>query len=399
MNLLDGIIIIAALAYGFTGFRNGAIVGVLSLLGFFSGAILGAQLAGPLGTHLAHGRAQVPIAIICVLFLAMVGQLLGTWIGGQLKARFVRNAGKQVDAGVGSALGVVSVLLVAWMVAVPLASSPYPNLAAEASGSSIVRGVNDVMPDPMRSLYSRLRAYLDQSGFPPVFGDLPSTTIVNVPPPPKSLPLKVRRHVQTAERSTFKIYGQAPSCGRGIEGSGFVISRHHIMTNAHVVAGTSEVSVKLPSGQELPATVVLYDPERDVAVLDVPALKAKPLRFTGSPAKTGDSAVVLGYPEDGPLNAQPARVRTRATVSGADIYGHGGVRREVYSIRALVRSGNSGGPLLGWSGRVLGMVFATALDSNDTGFVLSDTEIRSVASSGRTATRPTSTQSCTPESG
>jgi S1-C subfamily serine protease len=398
MNLLDGIIIIAALAYGFTGFRNGAIVGVLALLGFFSGAILGAQLAGPLGAHLANGRAQVPIAIICVLFLAIVGQLLGTWIGGQLKARFVRNAGKQVDAGVGSVLGVVSVLLVAWMVTVPLASSPYPNLASEASGSSIVRGVNDVMPNSMRSLYSHLRTYLDQSGFPPVFGDLPSTTIVNVPPPPKSLPPDVRRRVQIAERSTFKIYGQAPSCGRGIEGSGFVISRHHIMTNAHVVAGTNQVSIKIPGqNQELPATVVLYDPERDVAVLNVPDLKAKKLQFSPSPAKTGDSAVVLGYPEDGPLNVQPARVRTRATVSGADIYGHGGVRREVYSIRALVRSGNSGGPLLADDGTVLGMVFATALDSPDTGFVLTDKQISSGAAAGRAATRAVGTGNCTPD--
>jgi S1-C subfamily serine protease len=398
MNLLDGIIILAALAYGFTGFRNGAIVGVLSLLGFFSGAILGAQLAGPLGTHLAHGRAQVPIAIICVLFLAIVGQLLGTWIGGQLKARYVRNTGKQVDAGVGSVLGVASVLLVAWMVAVPLASSPYPNLASEASGSSIVRGVNDVMPNSMRSLYSQLRTYLDQSGFPPVFGDLPSTTIVNVPPPPKSLPPDVRRHVQVAERSTFKIYGQAPSCGRGIEGSGFVISRHHIMTNAHVVAGTNQVSVKIPGqNQELPATVVLYDPERDVAVLDVPDLKANKLQFTPSPAKTGDSAVVLGYPEDGPLNAQPARVRTRATVSGADIYGHGGVRREVYSIRALVRSGNSGGPLLADDGTVLGVVFATDLRSSDTGYVLTAAEVSDDFTQGQNATTAMQTGNCTPD--
>jgi S1-C subfamily serine protease len=395
MNLLDGLIILAALGYGFTGFRNGAIVGVLALVGFFSGAIVGAQLAGPLGSHLAHGRAQVPIAIICVLFLAMLGQLLGTWVGSRLKARFVRNAGRQVDAGVGSVLGVVSVLLVAWMVAVPLASSPYPDLAAEASGSSIVRGVNDVMPDGMRSLYSRLRGYLDQSGFPPVFGDLPSTTIVNVAPP-ASLTPKERQRVQVAAQSTFKIYGQAPSCGRGIEGSGFVVSRHHIMTNAHVVAGTNQVGVVVASGQQLPATVVLYDPDRDVAILDVPDLHAKPLRFTGAPAKTGDSAVVLGYPEDGPLDTRPARVRARATVSGSDIYGNGSVRREVYSIRALVRSGNSGGPLLADDGSVLGVVFATDLRSSDTGYVLTAGEVAGDFAQGRQASTPVETGHCTP---
>jgi S1-C subfamily serine protease len=396
MNLLDGLIIIAALAYAFTGFRNGAVVGVLSLLGFFSGAILGAQLAGPLGEHLAHGRAQVPIAIICVLFLAMVGQLLGTWVGGLIKARFVRNAGRQVDAGVGSVLGVVSVLLVAWMVAVPLASSPYPDLAAEASGSSIVRGVNDVMPNGMRALYSRLRTYLDQSGFPPVFGDLPSTTIVNVAPP-ASLGPQVRHRVRVDARSTFKIYGQAPSCGRGIEGSGFVVSPHHIMTNAHVVAGTNQVSVVVGSGQQVAATVVLYDPQRDVALLDVPDLHARPVHFTPTPAKTGDDAVVLGYPEDGPLDIRSARVRARTTVSGADIYGNGGVHREVYSIRALVRSGNSGGPLLADDGTVLGVVFATDLRSTDTGYVLTAQEVAGDFAQGRRATTPVGTGRCTPD--
>lgn len=394
MNLLDVIIILAALAYGFTGFRNGAIVGALSLIGFFTGAILGAQLAEPLGSALANGRAQVPVAIVCVLFLAMLGQLLGTWLGTRLKQRFVRNFGRQVDAGVGSVLGVLSVLLVSWMIAVPLASSPYPSLAAEASQSAIVRGVNDAMPADMRALYGKLRSYLDQSGFPPVFGDLPSTTIVNVPAPPSLTPAE-KREVRIAAQSTFKVYGQAPECGRGIEGSGFVVSPHHIMTNAHVVAGTHQVSIVVGNSQ-LPATVVLYDPKRDVAILDVPNLSARTLHFAPSPAKTGDPAIVMGYPQDGPLNVQTARVRARADVSGSDIYGNSGVRREVYSIRSLVRSGNSGGPLLSAAGKVLGVVFATDLRSSDTGYVLTASEVASDYRQGRAGTRPVATGSCTP---
>jgi S1-C subfamily serine protease len=394
VNLLDLIIILAALAYGFTGFRNGALVGALALIGFFSGAILGAQLAVPLGSHLAHGRAQIPIAIVCVLFLAMVGQLLGTWLGAQLKQRLVRNFGRHVDSAIGLVLGVLSVLLVAWMIAVPLASSPYPSLASEASQSSIVRGVNDAMPDGMRALYSRLRVFLDQSGFPPVFGDLPSTTIINVPAP-SSLSPQEKREVRIAARSTFKVYGQAPSCGRGIEGSSFVVSPHHVMTNAHVVAGTREVSVVVGDPQ-LAATVVLYDPDRDVAILDVPDLHARPLRFVPAPATTGDAAVVMGYPQDGPLDVRAARVRARTMVSGSDIYGDPGVRREVYSIRALVRSGNSGGPLLAADGEVLGVVFATDLRSSDTGYVLTAAEVSGDFAKARTATAPVSTGACTP---
>ncbi len=166
------------------------------------------------------------------------------------------------------------------------------------------------------------------------------------------------------------------------------------MTNAHVVAGAAEVAVQV--GRHLqPASVVMYDPDTDVAVLRVKDLGLKSLAFAQTPAATGDSAVVLGYPEDGPFTVGSARVRSRTTVSGADIYGSGSVRREVYSVRASVRSGNSGGPLITDSGVVLGVVFATALDSNDTGYALTAAEVAHDASVGRTADTPVDTGRCT----
>lgn len=398
MNLLDVVILVAAVAYGFTGFRNGAVVGALSLIGFFSGALLGAQLAEPLGRSVANGRAQVAIAIVCVLFVAMFGQLLGVYLGHKLRMRFLRRAGRHVDAAVGLVLGIVSVLLVAWMIAVPMASSPYPTLSAEASDSKIVRGVNDVLPDGMRTLYQNLRGFLDQSGFPPVFGDLPSGSIVDVPPPASLNPAEVA-HLRTAEDSIFKIYGTAESCDRSIEGSGFVISPQHIMTNAHVVAGTSRLSIVSHTGSTVSrdVRVVYFDPDVDVAVLYVPGLRAAPLRFVAQPAASGAPAVVVGYPEDGPLTPGSARIRTRGQISGADIYGAAGVDREVYSIRGTVRSGNSGGPLLTPRARVLGVVFATDLRSSDTGYVLTAAEVAAAAATGRRATAVVSTQGCTPE--
>jgi S1-C subfamily serine protease len=397
VNLLDLVIVLAAVAYAVGGFRSGAVVGIFSLLGFFGGAVLGAQLAKPLGSKLADGRAQIPVAIFCVLVLATLGQLLGVYVAGQVRAKVVRERGRSWDAAIGSALGVLSVLLVAWMVAVPLASSPYPSLASEASHSKIVRSVNDVMPDGVRRLYSSLRGFLDQSGFPPVFGDLPSTSVVAVPPPPSNLSPAVRRRVEVAANSTFKIYGQAPQCGRGIEGSGFVYAPHRVLTNAHVVAGTRDVEVQVSAHQNLAARVVLFDPGRDVAVLDVPGLNAPALRFATQDAKRGDPALVLGYPENGPFTVRSARVRAKTTVGGTDIYGSNSVRRSIYSIRAIVRSGNSGGPLLADDGTVLGMVFATASDSPDTGFALSDDEIGPDAAKGRTLTRPVGTGACTPD--
>jgi S1-C subfamily serine protease len=397
VNLLDVVVILAGIAYGIGGFRNGAVVGLFSMVGFFGGAVIGAQIAKPLGSRLADGRAQIPIAITCVLLVAMLGQLLGVWAAGHVRTRIVKDTGKTVDSAIGAALGVLSVLLVAWMVAVPLASSPYPSLSSAAVNSRIVRGVDDVMPKDVRTLYSSLRSFLNQSGFPPVFGDLPQTHIVKVAPPDARLSPAVAARVRAAQASVFKIYGEAPSCDRGIEGTGFVYAPHRMITNAHVVAGTSRVSVQVSSSQTLPAQVVLYDPERDVAVLSVPGLDAPALRFSSTPANTGDPAVVLGYPEDGPFDVRSARVRSRQSVSGNDIYGDGNVRRDIYSIYAVVRSGNSGGPLLAANGTVLGIVFATALESSNTGYALTDGEIAGDVSRGRSASASVGTGGCTPE--
>jgi S1-C subfamily serine protease len=398
VNLLDLIIILAAVAYGVGGFRSGAVVGIFSLVGFFGGAALGAQLAQPLGSRLVDGRAQEPVAIFCVLVLATIGQLAGVYVAGHVRSRIaIHGQGRMWDAAIGALLGVVSVLLVAWMVAVPLARSSYPELASEASHSEIVRAVNRFVPNGLRDLYSSLRSFVARSGFPPVFGDLPSTTIVSVPPPPANLSPEVRRRLAVASRSVFKIYGQAPECGRSIEGSGFLYAPHRVLTNAHVVAGTREVAVQVPGQGSLPATVVLFDPRRDVAVLDVPALNRRVLHFSAVAAKTGDPALVLGYPENGPFTVRSARIRSKGKVGGTDIYGHHSVDRSIYSIRAVVRSGNSGGPLLADDGTVLGMVFATAVDSPDTGFALADDEIESDSDSGRTASGAVATGSCTPD--
>jgi S1-C subfamily serine protease len=393
VNLLDLLIVLAAIAYAIGGYRSGAVVGVCSLIGFFGGAALGAQIAKPLGSRVADGRAQVPVAILCVLVLATAGQLVAVYLAGRIKERIVRGRARPVDAGVGAVLGVLSVLLVAWMIAVPLASSPYPRLAAEASQSTIVRGVDGAVPGGFRNLYASLREFVNQSGFPPVLGDLPSTTVVDVAAPPDLTPAQ-RRVVDTAHRSIFKIYGEAPECSREIEGSGFVFAAHRILTNAHVVAGARTVRVQTADGLQR-ASVVLYDPERDVAVLDVPSMNAPSLPFAGADARTGDPATVLGFPLNGPFTVRTARVRSKGVVSGRDIYNDRSVNRDIYALRAVVREGNSGGPLLSAAGSVLGMVFARALDSADTGFALSDDEIRADAAAGRVATRPVGTQACT----
>jgi S1-C subfamily serine protease len=391
MNIVDLIVLVAAIVYAVGGYRNGAIVGAFSLIGFFGGAVIGAQVARPIGSHVSGGEAQIAVAIVCVLGVAVLGQVVAVWIGTRARRLVTWRPARAVDSVIGAVLGVVSVLLVAWMVALPLAFSPYPKLVSALQDSRIVRGVDDAMPDGVRNLYSSLRRFIDRSGFPPLFGDLTSPRIVDVLPPDQNVLHSAT--VSNAQRSVVKVLADAPSCNRGIEGSGFVFAPHRIMTNAHVVAGSNAVEVE-EGDESLRASVVLFDPRRDVAVLDVPNLDAPVLSFAGTLAQTNDSALVLGYPENGSFDARAARVRGQELVSGHDIYGDGSVDRQIYAVRSVVRSGNSGGPLLSPDGRVLGMVFATALDSSDTGFALTDAELAVDAAAGTTTTAAVGTGDC-----
>jgi S1-C subfamily serine protease len=165
------------------------------------------------------------------------------------------------------------------------------------------------------------------------------------------------------------------------------------MTNAHVVAGTDKVQVE-SNGDRLDGTVVVYDPDRDLAVIYVPGLRAPVMPFSSGRVATGANAIVLGFPLDGPFNAQSARVREVSRITGPDIYDSGDVTREIYTIRALVRSGNSGGPLVTPQGSVIGVIFAAAADDRNTGFAVTTSEAAGTAQLGVERTRGVRTGKC-----
>lgn len=392
MNAVDVIIVVCCVLAAVIGYQRGAVLSVLSFAGFFVGAVIGAQIAGPIAEQFADGAARVPIALLVVFLCAGAVQLVSGWAGAQLRARMTRTPAQTVDAALGTVVSVLVTLLVAWLIATPLASSSSPQVASAVRSSHIVEALDDSLPPRARDLYSSLRDYLNDSGFPPVFGALDSSDVSPVEPPDPAL--QGSPAVAAAEPSVLKVRTAAPSCDRQIEGSSFVFAPQHVLTNAHVVAGAS--SVKVVSGRDaLAARVVLYDDQRDVAVLYVPDLDAPALPFADAPASTGDDAIVLGYPEDGPYDARSARIRDHQTLRGRDIHDGNTVDRDVYAIRALVRSGNSGGPLTTPDGEVLGMVFATALDDDDTGFALSNAELRAAGiDEAATATQAVDAGSC-----
>ncbi|MCK9902260.1 MarP family serine protease [Frankia sp. Cpl3] len=392
MNLLDLVLIALVVMFAISGYRQGFAVGALSFVGFLGGGVLGAKIARPFAELIGREDDGAVVGLIVVVGLALMGQILGTALGAILRGRLTWRPGQRLDAVAGAVLSGFSVLLVAWLIATAVDRSPFQTLARAARGSEILGAVDTEMPDDVRHTFSDLRRLMDDQGFPEVFAGLDGERIVatDVPDPA----VVSTAEIQNAAASILKIRGQAPSCGKQVEGTGFVFSPQHIMTNAHVVAGVSEAVVELDSGS-LPAEVVLFDPDRDVAVLNVPGLVRPPLRFQSSPpAEPGDSAVVAGYPQDGPYTTEPARIRNQQNASAPDIYSRGTVRRDIFAIRGQVLPGNSGGPLLSESGTVLGVVFAAATDDDDTGYVLTAQEVSVPAQRGAQATIPVSTQSC-----
>lgn len=396
MDLLDLLLLLVCVGFAFSGYRQGFLIGVLSFLGFLGGGILGAKYAPSLHSAFGgHGNSAV-FGLLSVFVAATLGQLLATAIGIAIRRRITWHPARVVDSLGGAAVSVISVLLVAWLVGTALAHSALTGVARQVRHSAVLSHIDDVMPDSARTWFSSFRRLLDQNGFPQVFGAISPEHIVKVPPPdPKVANSKA---VQLARSSIVKVTGIASSCRRQLEGSGFVYASEHVLTNAHVVAGVQNPSVATVDGHSFAAKVVLYDPDRDVAVLDVPGLTAPALSFTG-PASRGEGAVVAGYPQNGPFRPVAARVRGVEEARGPDIYQSKQVTRQIYSVYAVVRPGNSGGPLLdatlvGGKPAVFGVVFAAAVDDSHTGYALTAREVASDATSGANATSSVSTEGC-----
>ncbi|MEU6205638.1 MarP family serine protease [Micromonospora musae] len=392
MSAVDLVLLLLMLVFAISGYRQGFVIGILSFTGFFLGALIGLQAGPILARQFVDSGTRVLISLVAVFGLAVAGQALAGWLGSNLRAAITGRVFRKIDDVGGAFVSLFAVLLVAWLVAVPLGSSSLPWLASSVRNSALLNVVDRVLPDQAQRLSTALRDTVDTNGFPDVFGDLAPTRARQVEPPDPAL--AGSQVVVNGQRSVVKVLGSAPSCSRRIEGSGFVYADDRVMTNAHVVAGTRSVAVEL-GGDRYDGEVVVYDPDRDLAVLHVPGLPGPSMRFAAGNAGTGADAIVLGFPLDGPYNAQSARIRDVDRITGPDIYSSGDVTREIYTIRALVRSGNSGGPLVSSNGLVLGVIFAAAADDPNTGFAVTAAEARPVALAGAERTRAVDTGECT----
>jgi S1-C subfamily serine protease len=379
VTVLDWAIVAFTLALGLWGYRQGLIVGAMTLVGFAGGAFAGSRL-GPL--VLSQG-SESPYAPLCAALGALLaGALVAVAVESLalgLRARVIRRPVLHLADGAGGAALIAAVALgLAWVFgAVALHAPGAERLRADVQESLILRSLNEVLPASGPVLNA-----LDRVDPAPV---------VTGPAAPVARPdqaVATDPDVLAAGSAVVRVLGTA--CGLGIEGSGWAVRPGLIVTNAHVIAGSDDTTVTTQDGVELDATPVHYGTDNDLALLRVgsnlPTLPVSERRESGAPA------AVLGYPENGPYAVAPARLGdTRPTIS-EDSYGNGPVERTIVALRGSVRSGNSGGPLVDAEGRVVGTVFAATTSGAAGGFAIPAEEVRDAL--GQVA-GPVSTGACT----
>jgi uncharacterized membrane protein required for colicin V production len=373
---IDWVIVGAVVLLGLFGWAQGFISGVLALVGFVVGAWLGTRIA-PL--VLSGGRESQWAPAFALIGAIVAGGVLAAGfegVGARLRARLRSPAFAAVDGALGAALTACVGLLIAWVLgAVALRADP--DVRRDVQRSTILRQLNAILP-PTGPLLNTLRA-LDP--FPHIDGPT-----ANVPAPRAGIARDPQ--VQQARHSVVKILGSA--CGVGVEGSGWVVRDGIVVTNAHVVAGQEDTRV-LPEGREpaLDAQAIAFDSKNDIAILRVDGLDAPPLEMERDP-KSGTSAAILGFPLNGPYDVRPGRLGQTREVVTQDAYGRGPVRRRIASLRGIVRSGNSGGPMVDGDGRVVATIFAATTAGPRGGYAVPNEIVRDelAGASGPVGTGP-----------
>jgi S1-C subfamily serine protease len=390
VNLLDWLLVLAALVYAISGYQQGFLVGASSTVGLLVGGLLGVQVAPMLFDGFDTGLTVSMAAVLLVVALAFLGQALGAYGGARLRTLVTWHPARVFDALSGAVLSVMAMLLIAWVLGVAVSGVDMRGLNREVRTSAVLGTVDEVLPGGADQLMSAFTSLVDSSQFPTYLEPFTPEHIKDVDPP--SSGVATRPGVAAAEPSVVKILGEAEDCGRNLEGSGFVYSAGLVMTNAHVVAGVDQPVVEA-DGTEFAARVVYYDPDVDVAVLAVDDLDAPALEFRDD-AGSGQNAAVLGFPENGPYDVQPARVRERLTLQSRDIYGDDAVTRDTYSVYSHVRPGNSGGPLVDVRGDVLGVIFAASITDGSTGYALTADEVSGAVRAARASAAGVDTGDC-----
>jgi S1-C subfamily serine protease len=389
VNWVDAVILAAFALALLSGYHRGVVMQVFSwggfILGIITGALLGPTIVRAINPHSVNGRRIAVLASF--LGVAFLVEALIAFAGSRISRRITHAKLKRADQIVGAIVAALLSLLAAWMLSLP--ARAVSSIAPSIKSSAILRGEYAVLSRPPDFLASIL-SLLNHTGFPQVFAELNPGLIPGVQAPPASLAKNMA--ILAAAQLTYKIEGDG--CQGRVDGSGFPVEAHLMITAAHVVAGTKNTIVIKPNGDRFPATVVYWDPDTDIAVLRVGTLPAGVLRVDQEIAPRFSDGAAIGYPGGGRRTISVARVRGHVDAKGYDIYSRHAVDRLIYVLRSTVIPGNSGGPFVDTDGRVRGMIFAAASNNKDEAYALDGSEIERAIKAGENRTRQVDTKTC-----
>lgn len=389
LNVLDLVVLLMLVLFFISGVRKGLAVTLGSVAGFVAGGIA-AFFAIPLVSSWVSDPAWRLFAVIAAaVILIVTGQAIGSAIGRRIRLWLNFPALKGMDRLFGGIANTAVAALVISAIAFSVSSMGIGLASQLISSSKVISGIRNVTPVPVSRALAEARALVMGQTIPEL---LEPFAPVSTPPATDSLPES--EQLALAAESVVRIKGTAIACGVNQTGSGFVAADNRIITNAHVVSGISEPVVETLDGVALPADVVYFDAEKDLAVLAVEDLSEEPLDV-GDPLDTGDQAVFMGYPAGGPFAAEPATVQSMRNVSVQNIYGSDPALMQVYQLAANVQQGNSGGPLLTEDGDLIGVIFARAKDGLSVGYAIGMDEVQPVINAAPSLSEPVSTGACT----
>ena len=392
MNFID----LAAIAILASTVALGAWAGLfpqlLGLIGAALGFVLALVAANTFHVQLAliDQPMRAFLAAAGLVGLTLIGEAAGSAIGSRIRVSMRATMLGGLDLAGGMIVGLGQGVLAIWIVAGLVLGGAAPGLEHAVGESLVVRSINRILP-PAEGVAQQLVALLAPTELPQLFAGVEPS-----PAPPLDLPERgtVRALTESAAASTVQVV--TIGCGREQLGTGFFVAEHLVVTNAHVVAGGSSISVAL-AGSTQRATLVLFDARQDIAVLRVASMSAPALRLAENPPARGTPAAALGHPGGGPLTAIAAIITAQFTATGPDIYDHGSVTRAIIEMRADVRRGDSGGPLLIEPGLVGGIVFGASRISPGVGYAIAANSVADEIRQASAQAGPVPSGACTTE--
>ncbi|WP_129787144.1 MarP family serine protease [Promicromonospora panici] len=388
MQLFDLVLLVVLFIALMAGLSRGLLATLGGLVGLIIGGVAAFWAVPAVNDMLPSSEWRGPVSIAVAVLLPLFGASLGAGLGRNLRQGVDRTSLRPLERLLGGVANVGVVALALSFVGNAVSATGAPGVASAVSSSAVLRTIDELTPPAVGRPLAEMRAIVLDDG-------LPRLNILMVPradPVVPDVDLD-NAELEASARSVARISGVAYACGTSSTGSGFVVAPDRLVTNAHVVAGVDRPVVELPGGAVREGRVVYYDPVDDLAVIAVDDLDADPLGIAPT-LSVGDRAVVQGYPYGGPFTSGSAGVISVNTARVPDSYGRGGAEREVYSLAAVVRPGNSGGPLLTTGGDVAGVIFARDDSAEDVGYAMTSAELRPVAAEAAGLGAAVSTGQC-----